>query len=394
MPPLTDIVIVVLLVLALITGLRAGLFSALGMLVGLVAGGLTAPWALPLLAGSVPDPAWRGPAVIAGAVLLLSLGATLGSVIGSLLRRGADKLKLRVLERLLGGALGLIAGVLAISLAGAGVSSAGIPGVSSAVASSAVLREIGRLTPDPLTEAMARLHAAVLGDTVLPTIDGLLDDQDLAIAPDADQIDTTNPVLGWAAASVARISGTAFECGAQLSGTGFVVAEDLVVTNAHVLAGVGTPRVELPGESARDGEIVYFDPVDDLAVIAVDVDAEPLPLADDLTPGSAAVVQGYPHGGPFRTVPAGIAAAGPMLVPDIYGESSAQRGVYALQARVEPGNSGGPLLTESGEVAGVVFARDEVRTDVGYAMTNAELMPVIESVGSSAAAVSSGRCLR
>ncbi len=393
MPPVTDIVIVVLLVAALVVGLRTGLFAALGMLVGLVAGGLAAPWVLPLLAGLIPDAGWRGPAVIAGAVLLLAAGASVGVALGALLRRGADRLRLRVLERLLGGILSLVAGVLAVSLAGAGVVSAGIPVVSSAVASSTVLRTIDRLTPDVLTDAMARLHAAVLGDTVLPTIDGLLDDDDLAVAPDPDAISTDDPRLAKAAESVARISGTAHECQAQLTGSGFVVADDRVVTNAHVVAGVGTPRVEVAGEPARDGRVVYFDPVDDLAVIAVDLDAQPLRLAAELAPGDGGVVQGYPHGGPFRTSPAGVAATGPMVVPDIYGESSAQRAVYALQARIEPGNSGGPLLTPAGEVAGVVFARDEVREDVGYAMTTAELAPVVDALGSVGDAVSTGRCV-
>ncbi|UWF76997.1 MULTISPECIES: MarP family serine protease [Microbacterium] len=390
---MVDIVIVLLLFAAFVAGLRAGLFSALGMVCGLIAGGLAAPWALPAVAGLVTDEAWRGPAVVAAAVLLLAAGAGIGAAMGSLLRRGADRLRIRVAERLLGGAFSLLAAVLAVVLAGAGVASAGIPVVSSAVASSTVLRTIDGMTPEPLDEAMARLHEAVLGDTVLPTIDGLLDDSDLSIAPDAGEIDTDNPQLARAAASVARLTGVARECQAMLSGTGFVAAEDRIVTNAHVVAGVQTLRVELPGEPARDGHVVYFDPVDDLAVVAADVDAAPLPLGQALSPGAGGVIQGYPHGGPFRTVPAGVAASDPMTVADIYGGTGAERDVYALRAQVEPGNSGGPLLTETGEVAGVVFARDEARADVGYAMTNAELMPALEAAQGADQPVATGRCL-
>ncbi|GGH49538.1 MarP family serine protease [Microbacterium album] len=391
---LADVVIVVLLLGALVAGLRAGLFSALGSLCGLVAGGIAAPWLLPLIADAVPDREWRGIAIVGGAVLLLAGGTAIGAVIGVLVRRGADRLRLRVAERLLGGVLGVVAAALAISLAGSGIAAAGIPVVSSSVASSTVLRTIDRFTPEPIAEAFARLHSTVLGDALLPAIDGLLDDADLSIAPRADQIDTSDPALAEAGRSVARISGVAYACGTSSTGTGFVAAEGRVVTNAHVVAGVDTPVVELPGRPARDGRVVYFDPVDDLAVIAVDVDAPPLRIVEPLETGAGAVVQGYPHGGPFRTVPAGIAGVGTAPIADIYGGAPSERALYTLAAEIAPGNSGGPLLTESGAVAGVVFARDEVRPDVGYAMTTAELLPVLAQLDGSEEPVEPGRCIR
>ena len=84
------------------------------------------------------------------------------------------------------------------------------------------------------------------------------------VTPDGPAIALDDPELQTAAASVARISGTAYACGMTLTGTGFVAAKDLVVTNAHVVAGVGSPVVELPGGWVTEGRIVYFDPVDDL----------------------------------------------------------------------------------------------------------------------------------
>ena len=393
---IADVIILLLLLVGLVAGFRAGFFSALGMFCGLLAGAAASPWVLPLIARELPEAGWRSPAVIASAVLLLVLGASIGAGIGGIVRRGADRIRLKPLERLLGGALGLVAAVTSVSLIGAGVAASGIPGVSAAAASSSVLRYIDRVTPDPLVAVMARLHSAVLGDTVLPTIDGLIDGNLMLAAPDPAQIDTDDPALSAAAASVARVSGIAYGCGTIPTGSGFVVAEDRVVTNAHVVAGIETPLVELPGEPARDGRIVYFDPVDDLAVIAVDVDAAPLPLDDALAPGGVGAVQGYPHGGPFSTVPAGVLATGTISVPDIYGTGGSPRSVHTLDADVQPGNSGGPLLTEEGAVAGVVFARDTARAEVGYAMTLAELLPVLASVDGSAdpAPVSSGQCVR
>ncbi|RGE23725.1 MarP family serine protease [Leucobacter sp. wl10] len=393
MLPVADVVIVILLLVAAGAGFRAGLFSALGMICGLIAAAAVSPWALPLIARQIPEGGWRSVAVIGSALLLLAVGAAIGSSIGSLLRRGADRMRLRPLERLLGGALGLLAAVTSVSLIGAGVASSGIPGISSAAASSSVLRIIDRFTPDPLVAAMARLHSAVLGDTVLPTVDGLIAENAVTASPDPSEVDTGDPALAAAAESVARVSGIAYGCGTVPTGTGFVAAEDRIVTNAHVVAGIETPLVELPGEPARDGRIVYFDPVDDLAVIAADVEAPALPIADSLAPGSSGAVQGYPYGGPFRTVPAGVLSTGTSEIADIYGGAAAPRAVYRLAAAVQPGNSGGPLLTESGAVAGVVFARDAARADIGYAMTVGELLPVLATLDANAEAVSSGPCI-
>ncbi|MEV8339396.1 MarP family serine protease [Leucobacter sp. NPDC077196] len=392
MLPIVDIIIVVVLIVSTLAGVRSGFFSVLGALAGLVAGAAVSPWLLPIIARELPENGWRSAAVIGSAILLLALGAWLGSVIGSFVRRGADRLKLRAIERLLGGALGLVASVTAVALIGGAIASSGVPVVSSAVASSTVLRTLQQWTPKPLTDAAARLHAAVLGDTVIPTVDALLD-SDLSTETPAATIDTDDPALAAAAASVARISGLAYGCGTMPTGTGFVAAEDRIVTNAHVVAGIETPLVELPGEPARDGTVVYFDPVDDLAVIAVDVDASPLPIDDSLVAGSGGAVQGYPYGGPFTTVAAGVLATRDTPVSDIYGSSTSPRSIHVLSADVRPGNSGGPLLTPEGGVAGVVFARDTERTNVGYAMTLAELLPVLATLETATATVSTGACL-
>ncbi|MFD5213651.1 MarP family serine protease [Microbacterium sp. NPDC058345] len=393
MPNLVDLVIAVLLIAALAIGLSVGLFAALGALLGLVAGGLAAPWVLPWVAKVLPQSEWHGLIVIGSAVVLLLLGASIGSAIGALLRRGADRLRLRVVERLLGGLTTLIAGTLAIAMTGAAVASAGIPVVSSAVASSVVLRTIDRYTPAPLADAAARLHALVLGESVLPTIDGLLGPQDLGVAPDPGDIDIASPQVEAAAASVARISGVAHQCSTIPTGSGFVIAEDRILTNAHVVAGVDAPVVQLPGEPARDGKVVYFDPVDDIAVIAADVDARPLALGEELGAGDGGAVLGYPFGGPLRSIPAGVVSATNAPIDDIYGESVADRGVYVLSSDVNPGNSGGPLLALDGAVAGMVFAKDAAREDVGYAMTNAELQPVVEGLDAAQQSVPTGACI-
>ena len=108
--------------------------------------------------------------------------------------------------------------------------------------------------------------------------------------------------------------------------------------------------------------------------------------------GDRAVVMGYPYGGPFTSVSAGVLGVSSAPVPNVYDTGAAPREVYSVAAEVRPGNSGGPLLTTDGQVAGVIFARADADVEVGFAMTNAELRPVAERAGGMDEAVSSGRC--
>jgi S1-C subfamily serine protease len=385
-----DVVLVLLLVLALVAGASRGLVANIGALAGLAAGGFAAWWLMPLVSRASPWPDSRGVLVLVTGALLLVLGAVLGGAVGGALRRRTDRMRLKPLDRLLGGVLAVVVAALSMSLVAQSVAVAGIPVVSAAVSSSRVLNTIDAVTPRPLMEALGRVRQIVVADA-LPQLGELIE-----IGPpvgDVPAVDLEDPVLEEAARSVARVAGTAYACGQSLTGTGFVIADDRVVTNAHVVAGITTPMVELPGRSAREGRIVYFDPVDDLAVIAVDVqDAAPLPIAPVLAVGDSGVIDGFPYGGPFTTGQAVVRSVGAALVPDIYESERTAREIYALQGKVEPGNSGGPLLTLDGDVAGVVFARADDGSAIGYAMTTTELQPVVAQAPSLSSPVDTGGC--
>ncbi len=388
---IVDIVVLVLLVVALIIGFQRGLLASLGTLVGLGIGAVAAYWLIPLVTAAMPWPMWRALAALAATVLLLVGCAALGSAAGTALRRGVDRTPLRSVDRVLGGGLTLVAAALAVSLVGSGLAATGTPVVSTAIASSRVLTVIENLVPRPLQAGLAELRGAVLGDAI-PTLGGLLLPGTAVVEP---PVRLDDPELAEAAASVARITGVAYACGISSSGSGFVIAEDRVVTNAHVVAGVDRPVVELPGREARDGEVVYFDPVGDIAVIAVDdLDADPLDVVSVLPAGSSAAVQGYPHGGPFESMSAAVLAVGVVPVPDIYDDSSHPREIYTLDANVRPGNSGGPLLTAQGDVAGLVFARGGDAETRGYASTSTELASIVAGAAGWGSPASSGTCTR
>ncbi|WP_394685123.1 MarP family serine protease [uncultured Microbacterium sp.] len=389
--PIVDIALIALLAVALAVGLSRGFLATIGFFAGLALGAVAAYWVLPFVGQWVTDLAWRGPAMIGAGILLLLIGSGLGSAVGNVFRRGADRIKLRVPERLLGGVVNVAAAALTISFVAGSLTPVGVPVVSAALGSSTVVRTIDDLTPAPVRGALADLRGTIFADGI-PRLGELIQ---IGPVPTTPSIALDDPALTQAAQSVARISGTAYACGITSSGSGFVVADGRVVTNAHVVAGVDTPLVELPGRPAREGRVVYFDPVDDIAVISVDqLNAASLPIAQTLAVGSPAVVQGYPGGGPFTSGSAQILSEGTVPVPDIYDDSSAPRDIYALAGVVRPGNSGGPLLTTSGQVAGIVFARSDTDDNVGYAMTPAELEPVMAQMGSLSAPVASGNCTR
>ena len=384
-----DVLLIVLLIAYVVYGFRNGLSRSIFVIAGVVAGAIAAFFVVPLVTGWVAWSLARPVVTIAVTVALVAAGHALGSSLGRGIRRGIERTPLSGLDRLLGAVVTGIAAALVASVVGATVSQLGVPVLSRATAGSAVLRTINALTPDPVEAWVAQLKS-IVADSGLPVISDALGGP----APIIPQLDTGSPQLNAAAQSVVRITGNAFACGVSQSGTGFVVADDRVVTNAHVVAGVTEPVVEAPNGEAIAGSIVYFDPVLDLAIIAVPgLTAAPLPLGGSLPAGTDAAVQGYPFGGPFTSGAARVMQVGTAQVDDIYGTSTHPREVYTLAADVRQGNSGGPVLTLDGTVAGVVFARSADTASVGFAMTMAELDPVAAEASTLTATVSSGDCI-
>ncbi|MDT0168362.1 MarP family serine protease [Pseudarthrobacter sp. BRE9] len=386
-----DIVLILALLSYLIYGLRNGFLVTAGGLAGFAAGAIAAFFAVPLVSTFVEDSGWRLTAIIAAAVVLMALGHGLGTMVGRQLRGVVRIRPLRAVDRLVGGALNLVVSALVMSMLAFSVSSLGVPVVSQQLAESKVIRFIDGLTPTPVKATMAQLRSTVIGNGIPTLIEGLDHGQTVQVP----NTSTNTPALNKAAQSVLRIAGTAYECGQNQTGSGFVVSPDRVVTNAHVVAGVSQPVVEMSDGGAMPGRVVYFDTRRDLAVLAVDnLPSQPLPLSRDLPGGSQAAFAGYPHGGPFQSKPATVQDIATVLVPDIYGNNPSPEDIYRLAGDVQPGNSGGPLLTADGQVAGVIFAKATSDAEVGFAITMNDLHPVAEQAPSLSAPVSSGQCIQ
>ncbi|MFF2244900.1 MarP family serine protease [Arthrobacter sp. NPDC058130] len=386
-----DLALIVALLSYLIHGLRNGFLVTLGGIAGFAAGAVAAFVSVPIVSGLVEDSGWRLTAIVATAVLLMIVGNGLGTMIGRRIRSVVPFSPLRAADRLVGGGVNVVVSALVMSMLAFSVGALGVPFVSQQLAESKVIRFIDGVTPTPVKASMAQLRSAVIGEGIPTLLDGFGQSQPVAI-PDTS---TDTPALNKAAASVLKIAGTAYQCGQNQTGTGFVVSPGRVVTNAHVVAGVDEPVVETSGGRALPGRVVYFDSQHDLAVVAVDgLRTEPLALAADLPSGSAAALAGYPHGGPFQSKPATVQDITTVLVPDIYGKNASPEDVYRLAGDVQPGNSGGPLLTMDGQVAGVVFAKATTESSLGFAITMNDLGPVAAQAPGLGSAVSSGQCIK
>jgi S1-C subfamily serine protease len=189
--------------------------------------------------------------------------------------------------------------------------------------------------------------------------------------------DSVTPAAPRAAQrSTVKIIGRVASTGRSSEGSGFVYGDELVLTNAHVVAGVGRPAVQVGGVGTwMSATVVGYAPGTDAAVLRVPgLDAPALSFSDrDAGRGDAAVVAGYPEDGGLDLRAARVVTRMNATGLDIYDESPAARDVYQIRSTVRPGNSGGPLLTTDGQVYGMVFARSTAHRDTGYALAADQL---------------------
>jgi S1-C subfamily serine protease len=179
-------------------------------------------------------------------------------------------------------------------------------------------------------------------------------------------------------------------CGGLLFGSGFPVApSNLVVTNAHVVAGTTNHLVITRDGAKLRATVVFFDPRRDLALLRVpQLDVRALQLAEPSGPPANGAVVGYPGGGRQQVVGAQVVTRTSALGRDIYSRALVRRQIWVLRAKIRKGDSGGPLVDHRGRAMGVVFAASTVDNQEGYALTNAELRADLNAAAGRTAPVS------
>jgi S1-C subfamily serine protease len=369
-------------------GFIVGAMSFIGFLGGAIIGAKLAPSISSLIGNGRRSP-------VTGLVVVF-LGAALGQLIAS---AAAAWLRTRILWRpaqtvdSVGGAVVSGISVLLVAwLMATAVNRSPYLSLRRQVHGSAVIQAVDSLVPDSARQLFAnflrlveqqgfpQVFAGLGGDTIVPTRP-----PDPALA--------RSPVVTLVRPSILKVSGDAPSCQKAIEGSGFVFSPQHVMTNAHVVAGVPHPSVDVDGTQLA-ATTVLFDPKRDIAVLYVPrLQARALAFATKSgSAGDSAIVIGYPENGPFTAVSARIRDRLTARGVDIYSQSEVDREIYGIRSRVLPGNSGGPLLTPTGQVYGVVFAAATDDSNTGYALTSQEVAPDAQAGAAATAGVSTQGC--
>lgn len=385
---LLDLAIVVAIGLASVAGYRLGFLARALAWTGLALGITIAVYFLPGLVNALrgTSPSTRTIAALLFMFGLAALGQAVGYGLGALLHATLPiGERFRRADRAAGGAIGVLGALVGVWLLAPAMATA--PGWPARAASgSLIMREVDRIAPAPPRSLEAAI-GRVIGDAPFPEVRDPLGEPKAAGEPPALRVSTT--VQAAVASSTVKIEGQA--CDQVQDGSGWVAARDLIVTNAHVVAGEQRTMVHLPSGDARGGTVIAFDPRRDLAVIRVpDLRLAPLILRHAEV-GEEGAVFGHPGGGDLRVAPARVAEEIVAVGTDIYRTGDTRRNVLVLAARLAPGDSGGPLVDRDGRVLGVAFAIDPAQRATSYALTDDEVRPVLAQVGREP--VDTGGCL-
>lgn len=388
---LLDVVILALIGAAGVSGFRRGAMLQLlaygGLGLGLIAGALLAPPIASL---------WENHAAQAGIAVtvvlsLAGVGNAAGWLAGSYLRHHARRTRFGSADAAGGSIVSVIAVVVATWFLALNLVNGPFPTLAREIRSSAVVRTIGSALPRP-PSLLAEVRSFFNRFGFPEVFTGLPPAPAGAVEWPTDQ--EASQAFAAASESTVRIVGEA--CGEIQSGSGFVVDTNLIVTNAHVVAGVQQPFVQEQGQGSQPATTVLFDPATDLAMLHVQVSPGPaLALVPQhVERGTGGAVLGFPGGGDLLGMRAAVRRALDAVGRDIYSEEAVVREVYELQTDVRPGDSGGPFVLTDGRVAGVVFAASSTDRGIGYAIVSTDVLPDVQAARGLTGPVSTGPCIR
>ena len=378
-----DLIALVIVLFAIWMGARSGFVVQALALAGFAAGVVllvvAAPYAAPLVDEMEPPLRSLLVLLVMASVVLLAQGV--GSEVGASLRRRLGYGLLGGVDRAAGGLFGVARGIFLVWLLGGLLAVAPVPVLATEARTSLALRVIDTHLPSPLS--LAAEFGRAIEQAGLPDVFAELP------PPPAEPVDSpdqqaANRIADVARRSTLRVEGIA--CGRFMTGTGFAIAPDYFVTNAHVVAGSDRLWLSFDGSLDRHSAVlVAFDPQLDAALLhAPGLTVAPLTLA-------AAI--GFTGGGRQRAIPAAVTRSLQALGRDIYGRQMVPRQVIEMRADVAPGDSGGPVLLEDGTVGGVTFSESREDPSIGYALSP---VAVADSVGRAVGrteGVSPGECL-
>jgi len=381
-----DILIIILLVGALFRGMHFGLLRLLLSSTGFILGLFVGFWLAKFGARAVGSQSARAIFVIVSELLLAIVFSTLGELLGIRLSNSAQKIHLGEANRLLGSVFEIFFVLFAAWMIASGLSNVQTAQLGKTIRSSWIVQKLDAGLPAP-PDFIAQLEKIVSPNGFPKAFIGNEPEHTtVATNPAVD-----SQIVLTAEKSVVKVEGHG--CGGVVEGSGFVVSPGIVVTNAHVIAGVSKPSVVDTNGSYRATPI-WFDASEDLAVLEVDRLSDPALTINtsDLSGGDSAVVLGFPGGGSLTADKAVVIDQVKAVGRDIYNRGVVVRTIYELQADIEPGNSGGPLIGSDGSVAGIVFAKGVSQTNIGYSLVASEIKESIDKAEQQKSPVTVGSC--
>ena len=376
-----DWVIVGAIVLLGLFGWAQGFISGVLALVGFVAGAWLGTRIAPLVLSGGRESQWAPAFALVGAIVAGGVLAAGFEGVGARLRARLRSPAFAAVDGALGAVLTACVGLLIAWVLGA-VALRADPDVRRDVQQSAILRQLNAILPPtgPLLNTLQALDP-------FPHIDG-----PTANVPPPKAGIARDPQVDAARHSVVKILGSA--CGVGVEGSGWVIRDGIVITNAHVVAGQTDTTVQVRGEGDRlDATAVVFDPRNDIAVLRVDgLQAPSLRLRNDPPAGISAAILGFPENGPLDIRAGRIGSERTVVTQDAYGRGPVRRRIVPLRGLVRSGNSGGPMVDGRGRVVATVFASTVGGTQRGgYGVPNSVVERLLSRVGGE---VSTGPCAR
>lgn len=372
---LLDLALIVIAAAFAVSGYRQGFIVGSLSFIGFVGGAVLGAQFGPAISRALVGGQTQQDVV---AVILLVSGAIVGqfvaSSIGTAMRQTMTSRSSTAVDAVGGSAVSVLSMLLIAWAIGSVLTASPFSVVVQQVNNSAVLRTMDKVMPSP-AKTMFSEFRRMLASGPFPQVFSGIGATQLISVPAPNPAVLSSPGYQAARNRVVKIQGTALSCDRLIEGSGFVYAPDHVMTNAHVVAGVTQgPVVSTADGTAYKARVVFYDPQVDIAVLYVPgLNMAPLRFAGQANNGADAVVAGYPLNHPFTAVAARIGEVQRAQGPDIYQTGQVNRQIYEIKGVVEPGNSGGPLLSPSGNVYGVVFAAAVGVPDTGFALTAAEV---------------------
>jgi Trypsin-like peptidase domain/Colicin V production protein len=342
-----DWIIVVFAVLMALWGYAQGLIVGALSLAGFAAGAFIGSRIGPLLLSEGAESPYAPLFALVGALMVGGILASGFELVGFRLRHHLGD-TLGVADGLGGGVLVACVGLLLVWIGGAvALQTPGANDLREPIQRSAILRELNAVLPPsgPILRAFARFDP-------FPQIEGPQAD----VGPPDARI-ARDPQVRAAGRSVVKVLGTA--CGLGVQGSGWVAANGVVVTNAHVVAGQDDTTVQVRGVGAHlDTEPIWFDSRNDLALLRVPALAgvRPLRLETDAPEGTSAAILGFPENGPYDVAAGRLGHTATVVSQDAYGQGPVRRSITSLRGHVRHGNSGGPMVDGDGRVVTTIFA--------------------------------------